>query len=242
MNPETLTLTCDNILSIDKESQTVPASAMSATVSVISNFAWNLDTSLLPSGWDVNPKGSTSTSQNTTVLTFTFPANTSTSSATNPITGIVKLNGREISITQEGSIPSVTFNTNSTNFPEGSWWSGTEDVNSVTDATSGVTLNFNDAIRNRDGSYLELYDNSPFVLSIASGTITGVVIHYTSYNRGRSTSSSSNPATTSGSVYATDQGTTGTWTGSSSSISFYLRYYNSSRVRISSIEVYYLPN
>ena len=66
MNPETLTLTVGSkILTVDPVSQTVSASAISATVNVTANVAWEIDDSSLPAGWSVSPKNSTTTTQNT---------------------------------------------------------------------------------------------------------------------------------------------------------------------------------
>ena len=124
----------------------------------------------------------------------------------------------------------------------------------MTDATSGVTLSFAD-IQSRENGHLRLSDNTQFTISSTTATITHVVIHYTRYDYGSSgynagsywnpnyVYSSSTPATTEGYVYATDNGTTGTWTGSSNSITFTMRRSeNQYLIRISSIEVYYLSN
>ena len=244
MNPAALTLTADKILSVDMESQTVAADAISATVNITSNIAWTIDDSSLPTGWSVTPTSSTSTTLNTTAVRFTFPANTSATVVTEAITGTVTLSagsgstGKPISVKQEGSAPTVTINVNSSTFGN----------NDNTETVNGVTLSFTGSqIRSRNSGYLELNDNSNFVVSIASGTITGVVIQYTDYNHGRSgrnnNYSSSNPATTSGYVYATNNGTTGTWTGSASSITFNMRRYsNGNYTQISSIKVTYTPN
>ena len=176
MNPETLTLTVGSkILTVDPVSQTVSASAISATVNVTANVAWEIDDSSLPAGWSVSPKNSTTTTQNTKAVTFTFPANTSTSGVTEAITGSIILKesgastGKTVSVTQHGSLPVETFNLNSTYFPNG--------TNSRT--TNGITVSFdNNTNMNRNAGYLELDDFSDFTVSTSSGTITRVVIHY----------------------------------------------------------------
>jgi len=257
MNPETLDLTVGSkILSADPESQTVAADVIRATVNVTASVAWEIDDSSLPAGWSVSPKNSTNTTQNTKAVTFTFPANTSTSGVTEAITGSIILKesgastGKTVSVTQEGTIPTITFDVNRRqgNFPNG--------TNSKT--VNGVTLSFSN-IEYRDNNYLELTsdDNtsSNFVISIPSGVITNVVIHYTDYYYGRSggnrsSVSTSIPATTTGTVYATGNQDTGTWTGSSSSVTFTMSRYSNQgwgwgttdyEIRISSIEVTYRP-
>lgn len=243
MNPETLTLTASKVLSVDLESQTVAGTAERATVNITSNVAWTIDDSELPTGWSVSPKNSTSTTLNTTEVTFTFPANTS---ETDIVTGTVTLTetgvstGKPITVSQKALNPpqTQTFNVNSqyANFPNG--------TNSRT--FNGITLNFNNSIRNRNNGYLELNDGGAFTISAESATISSVVITYTSYAYGQSgynnNYSSADPATTSGYVYATNNGTTGNWTGSSNSINFTMWGTRSNYVRISSIVVTYRPD
>ena len=247
MNPETLTLTVGSkILTVDPVSQTVSASAISATVNVTANVAWEIDDSSLPAGWSVSPKNSTTTTQNTKAVTFTFPANTSTSGVTEAITGSIILKesgastGKTVSVTQHGSLPVETFNLNSTYFPNG--------TNSRT--TNGITVSFdNNTNMNRNAGYLELDVFSDFTVSTSSGTITRVVIHYSDNAHGKSgyggNYSSANPASTSGSIYVANDdnsGTTGTWSGNSDSITFTMVGTYNSYVRISSIEVSYQRN
>ena len=141
------------------------------------------------------------------------------------------------------SNPSHSFTVNNSTFPG--------NTTSVTDSDSGVTLNFGTSIRNKNASYLEINDSGTFKVSIASGTITGIIINYSDNAHGVSGRnnyySSSSPATSYGSVYATGSGTSGTWAGSSNSITFTMRrspntgYNTANYIRISSIEVSYRP-
>lgn len=244
MNPETLTLTVNKILSADPESQTVSASAISATVNVTANVAWEIEWVNQPTGWSY-----TTTSNS---INFTFPANTS---ETDEVIGSVIVKetgastGKVITVKQKSLNPpqTETFNTNSANFPEGGHWEGWNyiDDSIYSNESNGITLAFS-AINSRENGHLRLSDNTTFTITSTSATITNVIIHYTGYQYGSSgrngNYSSSNPATTSGYVYATNNGDTGTWTGSASSITFTMRRsQNQNTIRISSIEVTYRP-
>ena len=130
----------------------------------------------------------------------------------------------------------VTFVTNnqSRNFPS---------QNSKT--IDDITLTFaTNAIQGRTNGYLELNNNRTFTISSSAGNITSITINYTDYDHGRSGYggyyySSSNPATNSGYVYATNNGTTGTWRGSSKSITFTMIGSDYYYTRIASIVVKY---
>lgn len=135
---------------------------------------------------------------------------------------------------------SHTFNTNSTTY--------SSTTSATTPQTSDyVSLVFGSDFNALGTNYVQMNDNTTFTLSaLNDATITAVTINYSAYNYGRSNSSSATPKTGSGSVYATNNGTTGTWTGSSASIVFTMRQYKENGKngqtylpRISSLEVTY---
>lgn len=201
-------------LTLTPESVNVKASATETSFSVNSNAAWTISST----------NNVTTATKNGANVNVTFPQNLSSTGNTQAVTRTVTVTLGEVSrtctITQAGS-RRVTFTTNSSN--------GNFNGNTNSKTTDGVTLTFNN-IRNRvsgsDG-YLEISINGTFVVS-SDSAITNITINYTGYNYGRSTNSSSNPVTASGTVYATNNNDpTGTWTGSANSITFTMGTYSS---------------
>lgn len=253
-------------VTLTPEAATVKATETSATFSISSNSTlatWTISKSdNVTSVTRSNGSPISSGQGNISNLRVDFPENPSFEQEV-IYTVTVTIGGAEkhFTITQSrrGSAPkTVTFNTNTrnTNFPN--------NTNSRTQ--DGVTLDFGSSIRrsgygSSSNSYLVINDGGQFTISSAS-SITAITIHYTEYSFGRSGNeyqysttmySTSNPLTQSGSIYATNNGDTGTWTGESFSVTFTMYdYYDSTtvlgftlpgdhyRTRIESIEVTYI--
>ena len=240
-----LTIT-QNGLTLDLDGVTpVNATQTSTTFSISPNSStatWQFVE--LPENVSITRNGNAVTSGQGTAnnLVVNFPQNMS---RTDPVTYTIKVKLgddliEQFVITQAARSAverSVTFNTNNGN--------GNFNGNRTTRTTDGVTLTFsNNTIRSRSSSYLALNDGGQFVISSES-TITAITINYTSYDYGRSgynnNYSSANPAPPEGTyVYATNNGTTGQWTGNSTSITFTMYGTDSAYTRISSIVVTYL--
>lgn len=229
----TLTLSADSGEATADGGWTMPVKASETTasfrVTTNSTADWTITSNNVTSA---TRDGSTST------VNVTFPDNMSGSE---PVTRTVTVSiggvSKTININHLKRVPrTVTFNTNNRtgNFPNGT----------SSKTTDGVTLAFTNNTLTRNNNYLEISDGGSFTMS-SDITITAVTINYTDYNHGHSgrnsNYSSSNPATQSGYVYATNNGTTGTWTGSSNSITFTMRQSrisnNNYNIRIASIEV-----
>ncbi len=239
------------------------ASETSATFSIRANSpqaSWTIDKGSATSVTRSNGTAITSGQGSIDGLIVNFPENPSFDQEVT-YTVKVTIGGAEktFTITQAKrkmveKTMTFTTNTRNANFPN--------NTNSRT--IDGITLDFGSSVRrNGDGNstnnYLVINDAGQFTISSATD-ITGITINYTSYDYGRSGNahdystemfSTSNPLTQSGTVYATNNGTTGTWTGNSNSIAFTMYdYYEEAsiwnwfpdhyRTRIASIDVTYI--
>lgn len=218
-------------LSFSVDDVSVKASATTTSFTVSTNSS---------SDWTITSANVTSATRSGSDVVVTFPANNTLSTITRTVTVTAGSLEKTFTITQKG-LKQVTFYTNddSANFP-----GGRNPVNTRT--IEGVKLTFNNnSISSRQGGYLEINNGGTFTLS-SDSYITAITINYTDYYHGHSgrdnNYSSSDPITQSGFVYATDNGNTGTWTGSATSITFTMRRsrvdnsnYN---IQIASIDVY----
>ncbi|MBR6903291.1 MAG: BACON domain-containing protein, partial [Bacteroidales bacterium] len=226
-------------LSLDLSAYDVDVKASATTTS----FTVSTNSS---SDWTITSANVTSATRSGSDVVVTFPANNTLSTITRTVTVTAGSLEKTFTITQKG-LKQVTFYTNdgSAYFP-----GGRNPVNTRT--IEGVKLTFNNSISNRTSTYLEITDNRTFELSSSNGDkITGITITYTDYDHGRSgyrsgntyLYSSADPSTATGNVYATNSGTTGTWTGEATSVTFTMRNYRSGNSgtgtlqRIAKIEV-----
>ena len=194
-------------------------------------------------GWDqyydyVIPSPSSSSNREYTIYLYDITGNFSRNIANVGLYFQIDGFGTTKSLSANLPYKTVTFVTNGQdgNFPNGT---NSKPIDDIT-----LTFANNNAFRERANGYLELNDNSTFTVSSSAGNITSITINYTDYDHGKSgrqnNYSSSNPATTSGTVYATNNGTTGTWSGNSNSITFTMRRAsNQNYTRIASIVVKY---
>lgn len=111
---------------------------------------------------------------------------------------------------------------------------GTSGTGSEVNGTkSGVNFVTDCGYMKSDGTYMQVYANSTyFTISAGGGTITSFTITCTANG-----SNNYGPKKFSGTGYTGGTGKTGTWSGSSTSVTLT----NSAQVRISSIEVTYTP-
>lgn len=203
----------------------VRGTATRATVGLVSNGpgTWTLTASNGATLSDGTQSGTTITGTGSKDITISFPENTNSTAVDYIITASMEgFDNQVFTVTQRGR-RTVSFATNQGNFPN--------NTNNIT--IDNVVLRFNNSISSRQNGYLEISDGGTFIISSTSGSITSITINYRDYTHGRSgytrqgttTYSSANPASSSGTVYATNGGTTGTWTGEAESITFTMRNY-----------------
>ena len=236
---QTFTITQDPVsFNFTETAVSVRGTATRATVGLVSNGpgTWTLTASNGATLSDGTQSGTTITGTGSKDITISFPENTSSTAVDYTITASMEgFDNQVCTITQRALVRrEITFTTNqrNVNFPNG--------TNAKT--SDGVTLDFGSSIRGRNNNYLEISDGGQFSISTTTeASIKSITITYTDYNHGRSgynnNYSTSDPATSSGYVYATEDAT-GTWTGNSQTVnltmySYWYNYYT----RISSIIV-----
>lgn len=240
---QTFTITQDPVsFNFTETAVSVRGTARRATVGLVSNGpgTWTLTASNGATLSDGTQSGTTITGTGSKDITISFPENTSSTAVDYTITGSMEgFDNQVCTITQRALVRrEITFTTNqrNVNFPNG--------TNAKTN--DGVTLDFGSSIRGRNNNYLEISDGGQFSISTTTeASIKSIKITYTDYNYGRSgynnNYSTSDPATSSGHVYATENGTTGTWTGDSQTVNLTMYRYRSNNnnyyTRISSIVV-----